>query len=130
MSSIKHSTISFLLSTVFSKALIPFLGILYGVLVLKSVLNFWSLWILSGFSFLSFGFILGNVLKNMRIRYARKDLWFLGMVWAFGALIIQIIYEPDAFESFFCFSGPWIYLLIALFFAPRFCGIYARQWAL
>ena len=130
MSPIKHSTISFLFAVLVSKALVPFLALLYGVLFLKNALSFWSLCVLSGFSFVTFSFILGDVLKHMRIRYVRKDLWVLGFGWAFCALVIQIIYDPMMWSDAFCFCHLWPYVLLGLFLAPRFCGIYARQWSL
>jgi hypothetical protein len=140
MSSIKHSTVSFLISGIFSKVLIPFLGLLYISFCLKDMLDFRALWILSSFSFLSFSLIQLGFLKDTRIRYSRNDLWALGGMWSLAALIIQafiihmpmhvLMHGPINWQESFCFCRPWLYIVLGLFLTPRLCGIYARQWTL
>lgn len=130
MSSInKHSTISFLLSAFFSKVLFPFLGLLYVSFSLKNFLDSNRLWILSSFSFLSFGLIQLSFLKDTRMHYSRKDLWFLGLLWVTSGFILRLIFEPFSLDAF-CIHYPLLYITLGLFLTPRVCGIYARQWTL
>jgi len=133
MSIIKHSNISFLLSNIFSRMLIPFSSILYTslrymVLAPSEHVRLFHIWTTSFFSMVFFIFMQSTVLKRSRTRYRQKDLWALGVTWVLMAIFFQALVHATTewvtleifLQSYdFLSLEPWPYMLLIILCTPR-----------
>jgi hypothetical protein len=139
MTGIKYSNITFLLFNVFSRMLIPFSFILYSalrqIIAPLTLQNPLDTWLISFFSIIFFIFLQNTVIKDCRVRYRRKNLWLLGMMWISLAIIVHgfsfCFTSNVSWDVFYgqynILKSPWPYMLLSILFAPRICSMTLRR---